>query len=288
MAVPSLGALVTGADPLMVPSVYDAIGARAAAEMGFPAISVSGNALSAALLGMPDMGLLGLDEVVGQTRRIADAVEIPVIADGDTGHGGPLNVYRTVRELEAAGASAVHIEDQQEPKRCAFLPSDLHLVSIEEHVTRIRVALEARRSEDFLIIARTDARKPLGFDETLRRAIAYSDAGADWIMLASIESLDEARQIADAIPVPLMVNLNMTGTLKDCTASDLKQAGVRVALYPSVVRNAAVRGIRQALRGLQESGHQRELGAICATQEEYDHLLDTGHWQDLEEKYAGS
>lgn len=288
MVVHSLRELVSGSDPLMVPGIYDAIGARAAADLGFSAISMSGNALSAAMLGMPDMGLVGLQEMVDQIRRIMSTVDIPVIADGNTGHGGPLNVYRTVRELEAVGASAVHIEDQEEPKRCAFLPTDLRLVPTGEHVTRIRAALEARRNEDFLIIARTDARKPLGFDETRRRAIAYADAGADWIMLASIESLDEARQIASEIATPLVVNLNMTGTLKDCTLDELRQAGVRVALYPSVARNAAVRAIVTALHTLRKSGHQRDLGGLCATQGEYDHLLDTAHWQELEARFTES
>ena len=287
MAVPSLRSLVSEAAPLMVPSVYDAIGARLAEHAGFQAISVSGNALSAALLGMPDMGILGLDEVVQQTRRIAASVAIPVIADGDTGHGGPLNVHRTVRDLEAAGAAAVHIEDQREPKRCAFLPSDLEVVPVDEHVMRIRAALDARRSDDFLIIARTDARKPLGFDDALRRARAYADAGADWIMLASVESLDEAKAIADAIPVPLMVNMNLTGAIKDCTATELGNAGVRVALYPSVVRSAAVHGIGEALRALRASGHQQDLESFCGDPSAYETLLDTARWQALEASYAG-
>ncbi|MDP9364019.1 MAG: oxaloacetate decarboxylase [Chloroflexota bacterium] len=281
-----LAAPTDGRDLLMVPAVYDVIGARAAAQAGFGAVAVSGNALSASLLGMPDMGLLTLSEMAEQTRRIADAVDVPVIADGDTGHGGPLNVRRTVRDLEAAGAAAVHIEDQQVPKRCAYLPSQIRIVPVDEQVARIEMALEARRGKDFLIIARTDARGPLGFEETLRRAVAYAAAGADWVMLATVGSLDEVRKIATEIPVPLMVNLNLTGALKDCAADDLRQAGALVALYPSVARNAAVRAMQAALGELRRTGHQRGLGELCATSDAYDRFLDAPGWQEVHDRYA--
>ncbi len=267
---------------LMLPGVYDALGARAAQQAGFAAVAVSGNGVSASLLGLPDVGMITMTEMVDHTRRIASAVDIPVIADADTGYGGPLNVVRTVREYEAAGAAAIHIEDQAAPKKCAYLPSDLRLVGVEEHRRRLHAALHARRDNTFLIIARTDARGPLGFEETLRRCIAYAEEGADWVFCATLGSLEEARVIANALAVPLMVNLNAASPLGQASVEDLRDSGVAVALYPSLVRNAATGAITSALQSLYVHGDQRAALGASASPEVYDHLLDTAAWQSLE------
>lgn len=270
--------------PLMVPSVYDALGARAARQAGFEAISVSGNGVSASLLGLPDMGVLTMTEMVEHTRRIVESVEIPVIADGDTGYGGPLNVFRTVRSYEAAGAAAVHIEDQAAPKRCAYLPSDIRIVPLEEGKKRLAAALEARSSEDFLIIARTDARNVLGFDETVKRCAAYAEAGADWVFCAALGSLEEAEEIAAEVSVPLMVNMNLAGALGDATDEELGRAGIAIALYPSVARNAAVRALTDSFAALRRDGSQRGVRDLVSTPREYDDLLDADYWQELDRR----
>jgi len=268
----------------MVPGVYDALGARTAQQAGFEVISVSGNGVSASLLGLPDMGVLTMTEMVEHTRRIAESVDVPVIADGDTGYGGPLNVARTVRSYEAAGAAAVHIEDQAMPKRCAYLPSDVRVVSLEEGKKRLSAALESRSSEDFLIIARTDVRNVLGFDETVKRCAAYAEAGADWVFCAALGSLEEAAKIASEVPVPLMVNMNLAGAVGAATVEELNQAGVSVALYPSIARNAAVRAFTDAFAALLRDGGQRRVRDLVATPQEYDDLLDAERWQELDRR----
>lgn len=230
------------------------------------------------------MGILTMTEIVDHTRRIVDSVTVPVIADGDTGHGGPLNVMRTVRGFEDAGAAAMHIEDQVHPKRCAYLPPSVPVVPREAAEKRLTAALEARHSDDFLIIARTDARQALGFEEVFKRCIAFAQLGADWVFCATLNSIEEARTIAAEVSVPLVVNLNITGALGKATVEELSTAGVSVALYASVVRTAVVKAAMEALVGLRRGGSQRAIEHLCASPRQYDELLDTDSWLDLDKR----
>jgi 2-methylisocitrate lyase-like PEP mutase family enzyme len=170
--------LLEGPEPVLAPGAYDALTARLVEQAGFEAVYMTGFGTAASLLGRPDIGLLSFSEMVDNARRIVRAVEVPVIADADDGYGNPINVIRTVQEYEAAGVSAIHIEDQVSPKKCGHLEGK-EVIEASEMVEKVRAAVEARQSEDFVIIARTDARAVEGMDRALKRARLYREAGAD-------------------------------------------------------------------------------------------------------------
>jgi len=281
----ALKTLLEGPDVLVVPGAFDALGALAVQQAGFPAVSLTGNGLAAALLGRPDLGLLTMTEVAAQVKHIADAVSIPLIADADTGYGGPLNVYRTVKEFGAAGASAVHIEDQTIPKRCAFLGDPPAVVSLAEGCQRVRMAREAADEIGLVLIARTDAHRAHGLDEVMRRAEAYARAGADALFTATIGSLEEVRRLAAGTPVPLMVNMNTSAAIAEATVEELRQAGARLAIYPSVLRQAALRSMQEVLALLRADGHLGQVRERLASGEAYDTILDTAGWVRLERKF---
>jgi len=192
---------------LVLPGVYDALTAKIAERAGFEAIVMGGYSLAAARLGQPDVGYLTMSEMTSQIKIITDAVEIPLIADGDTGYGNTLNVIRTVREYEKAGASGIILEDQQWPKRCGHLEGK-QVISMEEHIKKIEAALEARSEKNFIIIARTDSLTTHGIEEAIRRARAYRDAGADVVFVEAPQSVQELATIRDSLKdVPLAVSL---------------------------------------------------------------------------------
>ncbi len=198
--------LLAGPEPVLAPGAYDALSARLVEGAGFGAVYVTGFGTSASLLGRPDIGLLTFSEMVDNARRIAQAVEVPVIADVDDGYGNPLNVIRTVREYEAAGISAVHIEDQVSPKKCGHMEGK-QVIEASEMVEKIRAAVEARQSEEFVIIGRTDARAVEGIDGALERARLYREAGADVLFVEAPQSEEEISAVAEAFPdVPLLFN----------------------------------------------------------------------------------
>jgi 2-methylisocitrate lyase-like PEP mutase family enzyme len=282
----SLRELLRQPGVVLVPSVFNALGAIVAEQAGFAAVSVTGNGLSASLLGRPDMGLLTMTEVVDQTRYIAGAAEIPVIADADTGYGGPLNVYRAVKEFGAAGAAAVHIEDQTMPKRCAYLDAPPEVVPIREAVERIRAARAAADEAGVLLIARCDAHRAHGIDEVLRRAEAYVRAGADGFFSATIGSLEETRRLADVAAVPLMSNMNMSSPIARATGAELEQAGVKLAVYPSLLRGAMLKSMRDVLTQLKADGHAGNLEGLMATGDEYDRTLGTARWAEFERRFS--
>ncbi len=225
---PQLAEMVRGPEPILAPGAYDALSARMIEQAGFPAVYMTGFGTSASLLGRPDVGLLTMSQMVDNARRIAQAVELPVIADADTGYGNPLNVIRTVQEYELAGVSAIHIEDQAMPKKCGHMENK-QVVPTAEMTEKIHAAVEARRSNDFLIIARTDARAAEGLDSALRRARAYREAGADVLFIEAPQSEEEVTQIARAFPnVPLLFNWAEGGKTPPMPLEQLKELGYRV------------------------------------------------------------
>ncbi len=198
--------LLAGAEPIVAPGAYDGLSARLVEQAGFPAVYMTGFGASASLLGRPDVGLLSFGEMAGHARRLVQAVEVPVIADADDGYGNPLNVVRTVREYEAAGVAALHIEDQVSPKRCGHMEGK-EVIAASEMVEKVRAAVEARRSPELVIIARTDARALEGLDGALERARRYRDAGADMLFVEAPESEEEVALVAEAFPdTPLLFN----------------------------------------------------------------------------------
>jgi 2,3-dimethylmalate lyase len=198
--------LLAGGEPVLAPGAYDALSARLVEQAGFEAVYMTGFGASASLLGRPDIGLLSFGEMVHSARRLAQAVEVPVIADADDGYGNPINVIRTVKEYEAAGVSAIHIEDQVSPKKCGHLEGK-QVIEASEMVEKVRAAAEARSSEDFVIIGRTDARAVEGLDGALERARRYREAGADVLFVEAPQSEEEVTAVAEAFPdVPLLFN----------------------------------------------------------------------------------
>src|SRR5437868_5473671 len=191
---PSLRELLARPEPILAPGAYDALSARLIEAAGFPAVYMTGFGSAASLLGRPDVGLLGMSEMVANARRIVDAVDVPVIADADTGYGNPINVIRTVHEYEQAGVAAIHLEDQLAPKKCGHMEGK-QLVPSDEMVAKVRAAVDARRS-DLVIIARTDARAVEGLEGALQRARRYRDAGADVIFFEAPQSEAEIETVA--------------------------------------------------------------------------------------------
>lgn len=239
---------------LVAPGVYDALTARMVESCGFEAAFMSGAGVSYARLGRPDIGLLTMTEMVDAAAGIASAVNIPIIADGDNGHGNAINVMRTVRLFEAAGVAALLLEDQTLPKRCGHLAGK-RVVSQEEMVGKLRAAQKARASRDFALIARTDARSILGLDATIQRAKAYLDAGADILFIEAPESERELAAIARAFPgVPLLANMVEGGKTPLLSAAELEALGYAVVIYPNALARRFVAAGRELLAGLKTAG----------------------------------
>jgi len=217
---------------LRAPGVYDGLSALVAARYSFEALYVTGYGISASL-GLPDAGLVTYTEMVHRIQVISDVTDIPLVCDADTGFGGVANIRRTVRGYERAGASAIQIEDQESPKKCGHTDGRL-VVPIAEMEVRIKVALDSRRSEETLIIARTDSRTTRGLDEAIERANRYHEAGADLIFVESPESEEEMRNIARSVPAPLIANMVVQGKTPLIPAPLLKDMGFAMAIYPSI------------------------------------------------------
>jgi 2-methylisocitrate lyase-like PEP mutase family enzyme len=233
-----------------VPGCSDALGGRLIEQAGFGAAYVSGFALSATSLGLPDLGLVGLDDVVSATRRIRAATSLPLIVDIDTGFGGPLNVRRTVTEVEAAGAAAVQIEDQVVPKRCGHFEGKT-VVSRDEAADRVAVAAGARR--EALVVARTDALAVTGIDDAVDRARRFVAAGADVVFVEAITELDELRRVSAAVPeTPLLFNAVEGGQSPSFDDATLSSAGVRIVLHPVTLLLETIRAQRAALDALRD------------------------------------
>lgn len=238
----------------VAPGVYDMFSALIAERVGFSAIYMTGYGTSLSQLGLPDAGLATYSDFVDRVARLTARISTPVIADADTGFGGLINVQHTVRGYETAGAVAIQIEDQEFPKRCGHTPGK-RVVSLDEMVLRIRVAVDSRRNSDFCIIARTDARAELGLDEALRRAEAYVKAGADILFIEAPQSREELEIIGKSFDVPLMANMNPGPTLTpELPATDLARMGFAFSIYPGITMLPAAAAMTRALEYLKEHG----------------------------------
>ncbi len=221
--------LLASPGALVCPGVYDALGARLVEDTGFKALYMTGNGAMASLLGKPDLGLATMTEMVGRARQLAACVDIPLICDADTGYGGLINVHRTVREFEAAGAAGIHIEDQITQKRCGAL-GNVQVVSGEEAAARIETAVSSRRSDDFFIIARTDSKGVLGFEEALRRVRLFALAGADAVMVEGLDSMEEIRRVVEASELPVLYNIYERNPADAYSVKELEAAGVKIII----------------------------------------------------------
>jgi len=238
---------------LVAPGVFDGISARIADQMGFEALYMTGYGAVASHLGLPDAGIASYTDMVGRVKVLTDTAKTPLMADGDTGYGGLLNVQYTVRGYEAAGAVAIQLEDQEFPKKCGHMLGR-RVVPVEDMVDKIKVAVTSRDSSDFLIIARTDARTTLGLDEALRRADAYAKAGADILFVESPESLDEMRTIGRSFDRPLMANMVEGGRTPIPDRKTLEEIGYSIAIFPGLGFLAAGAALRKVYSHLKEHG----------------------------------
>ena len=269
---------------LQAPGAYDVLSARIIAMTGFEAVYMTGYGTSASVLGQPDVGLLTMSEMAERARNIAAAVDVPVIADGDTGFGNPLNVRRTVQAYEAAGAAGIQLEDQVFPKRCGHMLGR-RVIPAEEMVQKIRAAAEVRQDTDFVVIARTDARTSLGLEEALRRGKLYAEAGADVLFIESPESLEELRRIPATFPdTPTLANMIEGGRTPFLPAAELDALGFAIALYPTGPLYAAAKAVTAYLDRLKTAGTTE--GADIIPFEVFNRLIGLPDYNRLEQHYA--
>jgi methylisocitrate lyase len=273
------------AGPIAVPGAFNALTAKLAERLGFRAVYLSGGALSAAF-GVPDVGLLTLTEFADEARRLAAATTLPLLCDADTGFGEALNVERTVQVLEGAGAAGIHLEDQLFPKRCGHL-SGKALVEPEVMAAKVRAAVAAKRDPAFVVIARTDARGVTNFDDAVRRANLYLEAGADAIFPEAMESADEFARFAREVRAPLLANMTEFGKGPLLTVAELGAMGYRMVLYPLTAFRAAMKAAEETLRTLHDAGHQRDAVPRMLTRAELYDLLGYTGYEERDRAYFG-
>jgi len=273
---------------IVAPGIYDAYGARLVEQGGFEAAYMTGNGVSASLLGRPDVGLVDLTLITAHAHRIASCVDIPLICDADTGYGNAVNVRRTVEEFEAAGVAAIHIEDQASPKRCGQLPGARPVIELAEAVGKIEAAVAARRDPDFIIIARTDAAEAHGLDEAIKRARAFRKAGAD-VLFVEMKSgptiLEDLKRVTSEVDAPCLVNMGAGGKLDELDADGIGRLGLRIAIYPGLERAAAGYAIREALAVLKKDGNTGALRGRMLSLKEYNEALKLDEVEEWERRY---
>ena len=279
--------LLAGPGPILAPGVYDCISAKVAERAGFPAAFISGAAVTASVLGYPDVGLQAMPEILNQSRNIARCADIPVLVDVDTGYGNALNVMRTVREFEAAGLAGIFFEDQTFPKRCGHFEGK-QVIPSEEMVVKIKAACEARRSDDFVIIARTDSRALSGLDHAIERGCRYAEAGADIIFVEALLSVDEMKQVTEAIHVPLQANLGEDGKTPMVPFQELYGMGFKLISYSGTLQRTAIKCMLNVLEVLKREGTSMSAfpAQICSLTERSE-LLGLQHFYELEERLYG-
>ena len=269
---------------LMAPGVADALNAKLVRRHGFEAVYMTGAGTSAVRLGMPDVGLLTMTEMVDNAARIADASGLPVIADADNGYGGVLNVRRTIQAYERAGVAAVHIEDQVMPKRCGHLMGK-QLVPVEEMEAKIRAAVDARTDPDFVLIARSDAVAVEGFEPALERVARYKEAGAD-VLFVEAPSAEQLPKIAPRLKAPLLYNMATSGKTPFLERTEIERLGFKIIIYPNWIMLAAIRAASEVLATLKQTGTIASLAKDVPSFKEFFDLLGMPEVQDLEARYG--
>ena len=269
---------------LTVPGVHDALTALLAEQAGFRVALLGGNATTASVLGLPDLGFLSADALTTHVRNICHVLRIPLLVDADTGFGGPLQVHRTVAALERAGAAAIQIEDQVPAKKCGLLQGGHPLVSATEMVEKVQAATAARKDADTVIVARTLAYSSGGLDEAVRRGCAYREAGADAVFVQVPGTLEELREIRRSIPGPLVVNLDEAIPASALDVSEAAAEGYRMALFPGTIRYTLVKAVSDALTVLRDEGTTRTRRDRMASLAEYHGVLRMDEFLELEHK----
>lgn len=272
------------AKPLVLPGVANALTARIVADLGYEALYVSGAGVTNTELGLPDLGFITLDQLSTQVARIRDVVDLAIVVDADTGFGNALNVTHCVRVLERAGANAIQIEDQVFPKRCGhFAGKDV--APTADMIAKIKAVVDTRRSEDFLVIARTDALASHGLGEALARARAYEEAGADVIFVEALETRAEIESVPRHVNVPLLINMVEGGRTPLLELDDLEQLGYSIVLYANAAMRAAISAMQSVLTDLKKTGSTTNTLDQIATWSERQRLVDKASFDELELRY---
>ncbi len=270
--------MMAGDKLIVAPGVYDGLTATLATRTGFDAIYMTG-AGTAAQKGYPDYGLLTMTEMVANAEVIATASNMPVIADADTGYGNELNVTRTVQEYERAGVAAIHLEDQGFPKKCGHL-DDKEIIPLEDYLAKIRAAAAARQDKNFQIIARTDARAVVGFEEALRRSNAAVEAGADIVFLEAPQTMDELKAIPRQVNAPCLFNYVEGGKTPECDMKTVADMGFRLAILPGVLLRQVILTCENVLAGIKETGEPPAASAGLGVRQVFERV-GSAKWDAL-------
>lgn len=283
----NLKRMINGKKPLVIPGVYDAIGAKIAQQVGFDAMFQTGYGTSATLFGMPDYGFIGATETVDNARRICRTVSVPVIVDSDTGYGNALSVWKIVKELESAGASGIFLEDQRWPKRCGHMQGK-EIISQEEYTEKLGAALDARESKDFIVVARTDSRAVEGLDGAIERGLHNKKTGADAIFIEAPKDVNEMKIIGKSINAPLVANMIEGGATPISSSQDLFKMGFNIILYPLSVLFANTFATMSILKELKTKGSTKRLRNQVVSFNEFNNIVDLQKFKKLEQRYKFS
>ena len=270
---------------IMAPGAYDCLTARIIEQAGFPAVYMTGAGTSVARLGYPDLALATMTEMVANAADIAAAIEVPVIADADTGYGGILNIQRTIRQYERSGVAAVHIEDQEFPKRCGHLDNK-RVISPEDMVGKIQAAVDARTDDDFVIIVRTDALAVTDWDDTMRRCEAYTKAGADVLFVEALRSPEEAERAARSLELPLLYNFVETGKSPLIPAQELERLGFKLVIYPASALLTVSKVVSDLMRDLMTRGTTAHLVENMVSLQDCFESVGLSEMLALDESYS--
>lgn len=270
---------------VIVPGAFNALSARVIADLGYEAIYITGAGVTNMWYGLPDQGFMGLAEIADHTARIRDAVDVPLIVDADTGFGNALNVYHTVRTLERAGADCIQLEDQVAPKRCGHF-NGKDVISTEEAVSKIKAAVDARRDENLLIMARTDAAAVHGFEAAVERAQKFADAGADILFVEAVTTAEEIRALPQRLATPQLMNMVIGGKTPIFSATELGELGFGIVLYANAALQGAVIGMQQALTVLRDEKQLLESSGLVTSFAERQRLVGKPEWDALDKRYS--
>ncbi len=277
--------MLAGKNIVVAPGAHDALTAKIIEQVGFGAVYMTGYGQAASHLGKPDVGLLTMTEMLSRAANIVEAVNVPVIADADTGFGNAVNVMRTVREYEKAGVAAIQLEDQVAPKKCGHM-TGRQVVSKEEMVGKIKAAVDVRKDSDFMIIARTDARTVHGIGEALERAKAYEEAGADILFVESPESIEEMKQITSSFNVPVLANMVEGGRTPFLPAQELEALGYELVIFPTASTYLVTKAVSRLMTVLKQTGTTASLIPEMITFEQFNDLIGLTKIREIENMYV--
>ena len=272
-------------DIIILPGVYDALTAKIAENVGFETAFQTGYGTSASLLGMPDFGFLNAGETLENAKRIINSVNIPILVDIDTGYGNPLNVWKTVKDLERIGAKGIFLEDQVWPKRCGHMAGKT-VIPKEEYILKLQAAIDAREDSEFIIVARTDSLAQFGIEEAIERGKEYKRIGADVIFIEAPKTIEQMELIAKEIKAPLLANMIEEGITPNLTANQLKKMGFKMVVFPLSALYSATFAIKQTLQTLKKTGTTKELKNKMITFQEFNDLVNLSAYNKLEKKYS--